>query len=57
MSINLAKEGEIDMTGVSDIFKEIYELRSVLLDKELVSSVEKATQLLIETLKMVIRFL
>lgn len=51
MSINLAKEGEIDMTGVSDIFKEIYELRSVLLDKELVSSVEKATQLLIETLK------
>jgi len=39
------------MESVSDIFKEVYECRNVLLDKELISSVEKATQLLIETLK------
>ncbi|MBC7320032.1 D-sedoheptulose 7-phosphate isomerase [bacterium] len=39
------------MKNVSDIFREAYEYRNVLLDKELISSVEKAVELLIETLK------
>jgi len=39
------------MNSIRDVFKEAYECRSILLDEELISSVEKATGLLIETLK------
>lgn len=39
------------MRNINEILKEAYEFRKVLLDKELISSVEKATQLLIDTLR------
>lgn len=39
------------MDSIRDIFEEVYKCRNVLLNEELISSVEKATELLIETLK------
>ncbi|MGC8972085.1 MAG: D-sedoheptulose-7-phosphate isomerase [bacterium] len=39
------------MDSIRDIFREVYECRSILLNEELISSVERATRLLIETLR------
>lgn len=47
----MATKGEIKVRNINEILKEAYEFRKVLLDKELISSVEKATQLLIDTLR------